>query len=136
MKQMAHPRRLNILVAEDDDADFLFLKFMLKKVTTAALVRVGDGEDAINYLKGAGKYGDRAIHPLPDILLLDLRLPKISGHEVLEWLRSQADLQSIRVYVLAASDHESDRNRVRQSGVQDYFVKPLSLGHLAVLFDT
>src|SRR5579862_7080423 len=113
MKQKAHPRRLNILVAEDDDADFLSLKFMLKKVTTAALVRVGDGEDAINYLKGAGKYGDRAIHPLPDILLLDLRLPKVSGHEVLEWLRSQADLQSIRVYVLAASDHESDRNRVR-----------------------
>jgi DNA-binding response OmpR family regulator len=126
---------LNILVAEDDEADFQFLKIMFRETTTALLFRVTDGEETIDYLKGAGPFCDRSVYPLPDILLLDLLLPKVSGHEVLEWLRGRAQLRALRVYVLAGSDRESDRHRAREAGADDYFIKPLSLGHLAVLFD-
>jgi len=129
------PRSLKILVAEDDETDYQYLKVMFKKAPSALLFRVSTGDEAIDYLKGAGRFNDRSVYPLPDILLLDLRLPKVSGHEVLGWLKNRDDLQSLKVYVLAGSDRESDRRRAREAGADDYFIKPLSLGHLAVLFE-
>jgi CheY-like chemotaxis protein len=134
MSRNSLTRRLNILVAEDDEADFDFLQCMLRKSAAASLFRVSDGEEAISYLEGTGRFSDRAVYPLPDILLLDLNLPKISGHEILEWLQTRPVFRSLRKCVLAGSDLPADRIRAQKGGADDYFVKPLSLGHLAALF--
>ena len=136
--ETSHPpaaKPLVILVAEDDDTDFLFLHSMLKKAGTASLFRTRDGEETVNYFKGRGRYADRSLFPVPDILLVDLRLPHLSGHEVLEWLLNHPLYRQVRKFVLAGSDTEADRLRAREAGAAEYFVKPLCLGHLAVLLD-
>jgi len=127
-------RRLKILVAEDDENDFLFLQCMLKNAGVAYLYQVKDGEDAMAYLAGKDPFSNRSTYPFPDILLLDLKLPKISGHEILESLSPAAELRPARIYVLSGSDLDEDRARAGRAGADDYFVKPLCLGHLAVLF--
>jgi DNA-binding response OmpR family regulator len=127
-------RRVNILVAEDDEDDFYFLKHMLRKIPFASVYRVSDGEEAINFLQGKGPFAKRSAFPLPDIFLVDLKLPKISGHEVLEWLQGRKKPENLRICVLSVSDSAADRARARKAGAHDYFVKPLSLGHLAALF--
>ena len=123
-----------VLVAEDDEADYAFLKCMLRETPLAALFRVADGEETIKYLKGVGDFRDRRKFPLPNILLLDLKLPKLSGFEVLEWIAPQPCFGTMRIFILAGSDSRADRERALRAGAHDYFVKPVSLGHLAALF--
>jgi CheY-like chemotaxis protein len=127
-------RQLTILVAEDDQTDFLFLRYLLQNANIS-LMRVADGEEALSYFKGTGKFGDRSKYPLPDIFLVDLNLPKVSGHDVLEWLQKQSEFDAIKRFVLAGSHLASDRSRAALAGAEHYFIKPLCLGHLALLFE-
>ena len=83
-----------------------------------------DGEAAIAYLLGSDPYHDRRKHPLPDLLLLDLKMPGIDGFEVLTWIRQQPGLSSLRVVVLTASDHIRDVNQAYQLGANSFMVKP------------
>ena len=99
------------------------------------LLRVADGEEALDYFKGVGIYGDRRTYPLPDVFLVDLRLPGISGHEVLEWLNTRRELSGVRRIVLAGSALDSDRIRAEKAGAEHYFIKPIGLAHLALLFE-
>jgi DNA-binding response OmpR family regulator len=99
-----------------------------------SLYRVSDGEQAVNYLEGTGSFSDRQAFPVPDILILDLNLPKISGLDLLERFGSRRSLAGMRISVLSGSDNPADRERARRTGAHDYFVKPLSLGHIAALF--
>lgn len=108
-------RKLTILVAEDDEADFLFLRHFLQNAGIS-LLRVSDGQEAMDYFTGAGRFGDRSVYPLPDIFLVDLRLPRISGHEVLEWLQEQPQLSDIKRFVLAGSSSVADRDRAEAAG--------------------
>jgi CheY-like chemotaxis protein len=126
--------QLTILVAEDDQTDFLFLRYLLQNANIS-LLRVADGEEALSYFNGAGKFRDRSIYPLPDIFIVDLNLPKISGHDVLEWLQLQPEFDGIKRFVLAGSHLASDRSRAQLAGAEHYFIKPLCLGHLALLFE-
>jgi CheY-like chemotaxis protein len=123
-----------ILVAEDDRADFLYLQHVLQNARTT-LLRVADGEEALDYFKGVGIYGDRLTYPLPDVFLVDLGLPGISGHEVLEWLKTRPEYSGVRRIVLAGSSLNSDRTRAEKAGAEHYFIKPICLGHLALLFE-
>jgi CheY-like chemotaxis protein len=127
-------RPLTILVAEDDQTDFLFLQCLLQNAGIS-LLRVADGEEALNYFQGTGKFFDRSVYPLPDIFLVDLGLPRVSGHEVLEWLQNKPEFGSTKRFVLAGSPLASDRIRAEQAGASHYFIKPLCLGHLALLFE-
>ena len=127
----AHP--ITVLVVEDDDRDYEFLRHMLRGTPLVSLLRVSDGEQAVNYFNGEGEYQDRRRFPQPDILILDLKLPKLSGIEVLAWLRKKRKAPN-RISVLSGSDSDLDRRHAYNSGAHDYFLKPLSLGHIAALF--
>lgn len=83
-----------------------------------------NGQEAVDYLSGVGKYGDRTLYPLPHCMFLDLKLPFVHGFEVLEWMRSQPSLQEINVIVLTSSPEDRDRQRATELGAKAYLVKP------------
>ncbi len=120
------PAGFGILVVEDDADDVVLLKVAFEGAHIGeALQVVGDGEEAVAYLLGQGAYADRARHPLPSLILLDLKLPRKSGLEVLEW-RRQAGLWRIPVIVLTSSQSSADIARAYELGANSYLVKPLS----------
>jgi len=93
-----------ILVAEDDENDVFFLRRAFLKAGLAnPLVAACDGQAAVDYLEGTGVYADRKSYPLPGLLLLDLKMPRKSGLEVLTWLRERPELSQIPVVVLSSS---------------------------------
>ena len=123
-----------VLVAEDDPSDVFFLKraFTLAGVPTA-LHFVRDGQEAIDYLEGENGYADRETHPLPDLVLLDLKMPRMNGFDVLEWLRKQPGLKRLLVTVLTSSDQPQDINRAYDLGANSYLLKPHNSENLSEL---
>ncbi len=81
----------------------------------------------VAYLSGEGKYSNRSEYPLPDLMLLDLKMPRMNGFEVLEWIRRQPGLSSLRVVVLTASDNMRDVNSAYKLGANSFMVKPMDL---------
>ena len=119
------PRESAILLVEDDEADILLVRRAFRNAHIAnPLLEVRDGQAAIQYLSGVGDYADRARYPIPFLILLDLRLPKLSGFEVIAWLRDQPQLSNVIVVVLTASDHVPDVTKARDLGANSYLVKP------------
>jgi len=114
-----------ILLVEDDEADILLLRRAFRNAHIVnQLIEVRDGQAAIQYLSGEGDYADRTRYPIPFLILLDLRLPKLSGFEVIAWLRDQPYLANVVVVVLTASDHVPDVTKARDLGANSYLVKP------------
>jgi CheY-like chemotaxis protein len=114
-----------ILLVEDDDNDVFLMQRAMSKVNIGAPVHVAvNGQEAIDYLSGEGKFSDRTVYPLPHCIFLDLKLPFVHGFEVLEWIRSQPSLQEINVLILTSSGEERDRQRATQLGAKAYLVKP------------
>lgn len=121
-----------ILLVEDNANDVLLIRRSLGKVgVTAPLVVLSDGEQAQQYLSGDGDYADRHRHPLPRIVLLDLKLPRRGGKEVLEWLRTRPGLRRLPVVVLTSSVERSDIQHCYELGANSYLVKPVQLEELA-----
>lgn len=115
-----------ILIAEDNPDDVSMLKRALEQAAIKTPIYfVADGEQTIAYLKGGGKFANRDEYPLPDLLLLDLKMPRSDGFEVLEWLRHQPSLASLRTVVLTTSDRIWDVNRAYELGANSFLVKPL-----------
>lgn len=113
-----------ILHVEDEADDALFVGLAFKKAKVDyALHRVGDGREAIRYLAGQGEYADRSRHPLPHLILLDLKLPLLNGFEVLSWIRSQPHFHHLPVVVLSGSELEEDRAEAARLGATSYLVK-------------
>lgn len=120
-----------ILVVEDNPDDVFLLQRAFRKANLTNPVQVvGDGQAAIDYLGGAPPYADRGTHPLPALILLDLKLPKRSGHEVLEWLRAQPGLRRVPVAVLTTSRESPDVTRAYDSGANSYLTKPVDFDAL------
>src|ERR1041384_2734772 len=114
-----------ILLVEDNEEDILLMKRAFRNAHIANPLRVvKDGEEALQYLAGNGPYADRGRHPMPFLVLLDLRLPKLSGFEVLAWIRDQSELAELTVVVLTGSDHVPDATKARELGANSYMVKP------------
>jgi CheY-like chemotaxis protein len=114
----------NILYAEDNPDDVVIFKIAFRRAgLSASLKCVDDGEDAIAWLKGEGIYADREHYPLPDVLMLDLKMPKKSGFDVLQWLQNPDSRQSLRAIVLSSSDDPRDIERAAQLGATKYFKK-------------
>jgi CheY-like chemotaxis protein len=114
-----------ILLVEDDPDDVrLFWRAIDKAGLTNRLRVVRDGDEAIAYLSGTGAYADRNRCPLPALVLLDLKLPRKSGYEVLEWVRQRSELASVMVVALTSSENPADIQRVYDLGVHSYLVKP------------
>ena len=129
-----------ILIAEDNENDILMLRRAFTQLGINAPIHVvSDGEQAIAYLQGADTYSNRAEYPLPDLLLLDLKMPRRNGFEVLQWVRANSSLAPLRIVVLTTSAHTADINRAYQLGANSFLVKPLQLedfGHtLRAIYD-
>src|SRR5437660_1101755 len=124
-------RRRTILLADDDENDVTLLKLAYARSRLVnPLVIVNDGVRAIEYLDGEGSFANRLASPLPCLVLLDLKMPRRNGFEVLSWIRAHPDLRRLIVVVLTTSQHGSDIERAYDLGANSYAVKPGSFGGL------
>ena len=123
-----------ILHVEDDPNDVLLVERAMKKSNTVAVLKaVSDGDKAVSYLKGEEGFGNREQHPLPDLVLLDLKMPRKSGLEVLTWIREQTHFKRLPVVIFTSSKHEQDINRAYDLGANSYLVKPVGFDMLVDL---
>jgi len=120
-----------VLLVEDDANDALLVRRAFRLASIANPVQtVEDGEEAVAYLSGKPPYADRDRYALPVLMLLDLKLPRKSGLEVLQWLRQQAVLKRLPVVVLTSSREAADVNRAYDLGANSYLVKPVAFESL------
>jgi CheY-like chemotaxis protein len=87
---------------------------------------VADGSEAIRYLRGEGRYADRTAYPLPELMLVDLRLPGMPGFEVLQWIRQQPGLARLAVVVITGMAAPGDAQRAQELGATGFMLKPFS----------
>lgn len=118
-----------------DDSEVYRRAFRAARLVNPLMV-ARDGDEAVAYLAGEGEFADRARYPLPILLLLDLKLPRRSGLEVLEWLRRQPGLKRLPVVVLTTSREQGDVNRAYDLGANSYLVKPVALSALVDMVRT
>jgi CheY-like chemotaxis protein len=118
------PTKRTILVAEDDPNDaFLLKRCFLRAGITVQIDFVADGQEAIDYLQRDASSFDPP-RPQPELLLLDLKMPKLDGFDVLSWIRGQSRLKRLPVTVLTSSSLRADINRAFDLGANSYIVKP------------
>ena len=123
-----------ILLVEDQEDDVLLVQRAFRKAHLRNPLRVvRNGEEAIAYLQGDAPYNQREEYPLPTVMLLDLKMPRKNGFEVLEWIRQQPGLKTLRVVVLTASDQPQDVTRAYELGANCYLVKPTDFDDLMTM---
>jgi len=113
-----------VLLVEDSEDDIYVMKMACQRTGIPHQLQiVTNGAMAVDYLSGAGEYADRSTHPFPDIVFLDIKMPKLDGLEVLKWIRSQATLKNLPVVMLTASTETVDVDRAYDLGVTSYLKK-------------
>jgi len=123
-----------ILLAEDDPNDVLLIQRAFQRSLVANPMQVvRDGEEVLAYLKGEHPFSDRERHPLPVLMLMDLKMPRKTGLEVLEWVRQQPGLKRLPIIVLTSSNQSPDINRAYELGANSYLVKPAGFDSLLEL---
>jgi CheY-like chemotaxis protein len=136
LKERAGPaamkQRMVVLVAEDDQLDLELLKRAMPKHNGVVidLHVTRDGEELIHYLRGHGKYSNRINYPFPDLIVLDLKMPKLSGLQVLKWLHEGGDCSRIPTIMLSGSSLDRDVEEAYRLGVNTFFTKPAGLENL------
>jgi DNA-binding response OmpR family regulator len=114
-----------ILLVEDDENDVAFVTRALKKAGIANGLKVAeDGQQAIDYISGKGEFADRTRYPMPALVLLDLKLPRVLGMDVLKWIRQQPELHLMLIIVLTSSQQRTDVSQACALGANSYLVKP------------
>lgn len=125
---------ITILHVEDDSNDALLFQHACQKAgVTCNLQVVADGEEAIAYLSGEPRYQNRLEHPLPALVLLDLKMPRVSGFDVLRWIRNEVSYKRLPVVVLTSSSHDVDVQRAYDQGANSYLIKPVDFNRLVDL---
>lgn len=119
-----------ILWVEDDRDDAFLIGRAIRKAGLDQPMLVTDGREAVEYLSGSGKYGDRGAHPLPSLILLDLKLPKMSGFEVLQWVRGNPAFRRIPVIMFTSSKEKVDVDRAYELGANAYLLKSVDYQNL------
>jgi len=123
-----------VLSVDDNDVDGALLERAFKRTSIPAqLYRVSEGPQAMAYLSGDGIYQDRQAYPLPDLVLLDLVMPKMSGMEVLKWIRQQAVTKRTKVLIFTSSEKPEDVQVANQIGADGYLLKPTRFDDLKKL---
>ena len=118
---------ISVLVAEDNHDDAFILQRAFKHCGLGRPAHiVSDGADVINYLRGDPPFNDRTVHPYPDILILDLKMPGVSGFDVLDWLKQNPDYRVIPAIVWSASADRRDVKHAFCLGAHAYLCKPAS----------
>ena len=126
--------KTTVLLVEDNEDDIFFMRLAWEKAGVShPLQVVQDGQQAVDYLAGVGKYADRQQFPLPCLVLLDWKLPYLMGVEVLKWIRSRSALKTLPVLVLTSSVQASDIDRAYRLGANAYLEKPSDAAKLADL---
>jgi CheY-like chemotaxis protein len=126
-----------ILIVEDDENDQVFTRRAFKQNGVAnPIVAVSDGEEAIAYLRGRGPYTDRLIHPLPRLIVTDLKMPRMGGIDLLAWLKTRPEFRHIPAIVLTSSNDETDISKAFEHGACGYMIKPVNFGELEKLTRT
>jgi len=126
--------QVSILVADDDAQDTMLVKMAVDRASLCLrLETVKDGEEAIDYLMGHSRYADRHTYPFPSMLLLDLKMPKLSGFDVLDFVRGQPGLKQLPIVIFSSSDDPKDIRRAYDAGANSYLCKPHSNDDLAAL---
>ena len=119
------PKSKAVLLVDDNEDDVFFMTRAAKDAGMDGFFHVlHDGQAAKDYLEGAGEFADRVRFPLPTLMLLDLKLPYISGLDLLQWMRAQPPLAGIIVIVLTSSQAPVDLNRAFQLGANSVLEKP------------
>jgi CheY-like chemotaxis protein len=120
-----------ILMVEDDENDVLFTTMALQKAGVDCPIQVArDGQEALDYLKGRGKFADRSEFPIPSLVLLDLKLPQVPGLEVLKQLRRRRQYDATIVIVLTSSRHPNDIQSAYRLHANAYLCKPSGIEKL------
>ncbi|GFE70156.1 response regulator [Chroococcus sp. FPU101] len=126
-----------ILLVEDNPKDvFLIQRAFRKSGIVTPMHVVNDGDAAVHYLSGESPYSDRMVYPLPVLILLDLKLPRRSGSEVLIWIRQQVLLRRLPVVVLTSSIEYADINHIYDLGANAYITKPPDFDQLVDIIKT
>jgi CheY-like chemotaxis protein len=131
-------RDFTVLLVEDDLNDIFLVKRAFKMADISdPLQVVTDGQEAISYLSGDGKYADREVHPLPSLIVMDIKMPRKTGFEVLEWVKgSEHPLRRMPIVIVSSSDNPSDINRAYELGANAYMVKPMNFRAVEHLFES
>lgn len=117
---------ISVLLVEDDNSDIELTMRAIQRIDTAfEAIVCRDGLEALDFLFGRGKYAARNVSELPQLILLDLNLPKLNGHEVLKAIRTNKITQHIPVVILSSSDEQSDIQKGYELGINSYVRKPV-----------
>ena len=120
-----------ILLVDDSENDLMLMRLAAEEAGfPKPLQEVHNGEEAIAYLSGSSPFEDRTTYPLPEVMLLDLNMPRKNGFDVLNWIRAQPTLRGLNVMVLTASAREDDIRKAFALGANFYLVKPLKMEDL------
>jgi CheY-like chemotaxis protein len=128
-------KSFTVLLVEDDLNDIFLVKraFKMAHIPNPLQV-VTDGQEAINYLQGTGKYADRQTFPFPKLMVMDIKMPRRTGFEVLEWVKHNPILRRVPVVIVSSSDNPDDINRAYELGANAYMVKPMDYRAVEHLF--
>jgi len=127
-------RHMTILHIDDDPNDTALLQAAIRHAALSySIVNVQDGDDAIDYLSGAGGYADRLRYPLPSLILLDIKLPRQTGHDILKWIRENPQFKQVPVIVLSGSELKDDIKQAYVAGANSYLIKPIGFEALVAL---
>jgi CheY-like chemotaxis protein len=117
---------VTILHVDDDPNDVLLFQHACQKAGVRCnLQNVEDGDQAISYLRGAEDFADRERYPIPNLVLLDLKMPRQNGFDVLAWVRADRHLRALPIVVLSSSNHDADVKRAYDLGANSFLVKPV-----------
>jgi len=126
--------KFTLLIAEDSETDLLLLTHAVAQLGDGVDLQVTrDGDEVVSYLKGDGEFGDRERHPFPDLVMLDLKMPRLSGAGVLRWLQGRPDCAHIPKIIVSGSSVIKDVEECYELGANTFFTKPTGLRELREL---
>lgn len=129
--------RPTLLVVEDDENDIFFVERIFRQIGARCTLQFArDGVEAIDYLSGKGKFGDRSKYALPTIILMDLKMPRKSGFEVLEWMQKQPEIKLIPTVIITSSTLQDDVTRAYRLGANAVMNKPVDKESLMQMLKT
>ena len=130
-------KQFTVLLVEDDLNDIFLVKraFRIARLETPLQV-VTDGQEAMDYLNGRGRYADRQAHPLPQLVVMDIHMPRLGGFQVLEWIKRAGPFRRIPVVIVSSSERPDDIDRAYELGANAYMVKPMNFRAVETLFQS
>jgi CheY-like chemotaxis protein len=129
MNSTAATTPVDLLIVEDQPSDAELALRALKKLELGGRIHLAeDGAEALDFIFGRDAHADRGVADAPDLILLDLKLPKVSGHEVLRRLKADERTRHIPVIVLSSSKEDEDVEACYELGANSYVVKPVDFG--------